>query len=92
MRSVRPLRKGRGQGGQVLEAQRRYHTLFHHRTLSEGHERRQQMAMQGGAPDDVEFVDVEEEYVVDENGHGSWQVREPSSPPCLVSFRFQHVH
>eukprot|EP00208_Stichococcus_sp_RCC1054_P003321 CAMPEP_0206141444 /NCGR_PEP_ID=MMETSP1473-20131121/12936_1 /ASSEMBLY_ACC=CAM_ASM_001109 /TAXON_ID=1461547 /ORGANISM="Stichococcus sp, Strain RCC1054" /LENGTH=236 /DNA_ID=CAMNT_0053536021 /DNA_START=463 /DNA_END=1170 /DNA_ORIENTATION=- len=37
--------------------------------------------LNGGAPDDVEFVDVEEEYVVDENGHGSWQ---PALPVAKV--------
>ena len=29
--------------------------------------------MQGGAPAGVEYIDVEEEYVIDEQGNGSWQ-------------------
>ena len=29
--------------------------------------------MQGKAPAGMEFVDVEEEYVVDDAGYGSWQ-------------------
>ena len=29
--------------------------------------------VQGGAPAGVEYIDVEEEYVVDEHGNGSWQ-------------------
>ena len=29
--------------------------------------------MQGQAPAGMEFVDVEEEYVVDDSGYGSWQ-------------------
>ena len=29
--------------------------------------------MQGEAPAGVEFIDVEEEYIVDAQGNGSWQ-------------------
>ncbi len=29
--------------------------------------------MQGGAPAGVEYIDVEEEYFIDEQGNGSWQ-------------------
>lgn len=37
---------------------------------------------QGGAPDGVEYVDVEEEYVVDEQGRGSWQPARPLAKPA----------
>jgi hypothetical protein len=36
----------------------------------------------GGAPDGVEFVDEEEEYVVDEQGRGSWQPARPLAKPA----------
>lgn len=38
--------------------------------------------LQGGAPDGVEFVDVEEEYVVDEQGRGSWRPARPLAKPA----------
>jgi hypothetical protein len=38
--------------------------------------------LQGGAPDGVEFIDEEEEYVVDEQGVGSWQPARPLAKPA----------
>lgn len=35
----------------------------------------------GGAPDNVEYLDVEEEYVIDEDGNGSWQPARPLAKP-----------
>ena len=40
------------------------------------------MFLQGKAPAGMEFVDVEEEYVVDEHGFGSWQPVTDSAPPA----------
>lgn len=37
---------------------------------------------QGKAPAGMEFVDVEEEFVVDEAGYGSWQPVTDSTPPA----------
>jgi len=43
---------------------------------------RSSMSLQGKAPAGMEFVDVEEEYVVDEHGFGSWQPVTDSAPPA----------
>ena len=38
------------------------------------------MCWQGKAPAGMEFVDVEEQYVVDDAGYGSWQPVTDSAP------------
>lgn len=35
----------------------------------------------GGAPDNVEYLDQEEEYVIDKDGNGSWQPARPFAKP-----------
>ncbi len=37
--------------------------------------------MQGSAPAGVEYIDVEEEYVVDAEGNGSWKLATSKKPP-----------
>jgi hypothetical protein len=37
--------------------------------------------VQGSAPEGVEYIDVEEEFVVDAEGNGSWQIATSKKAP-----------